>query len=73
VQSQLKSLKEEITQMQNHYPQLRTLAREQLQDKLLNIEADTYAELIGAGQLDNQLSPLLAEVIVAGEENLSEL
>lgn len=70
VQGQLKSLQEEITQLQNQHPQLRDLVLEQLQDKLLNIEADTYAELIRAGQLDNKLSPLLEEVLAGGEENL---
>jgi CPA1 family monovalent cation:H+ antiporter len=70
VQGQLKSLEEEITHLQNQYPQLRALVLEQLQDKLLNIEADTYAELIRAGRLDNKLSPLLEEVLAAGEENL---
>ena len=72
VQGQLKSLQDEITQLQNQHPQLRALVREQLQDKLLNIESDTYAELIRAGQLDNKLSPLLEEVLAAGEENLIE-
>lgn len=70
VQGQLKSLQEEITELQNQHPQLRDLVLKQLQDKLLNIEADTYAELIRAGRLDNKLSPLLEEVVAAGEENL---
>lgn len=72
VQGQLKSLQEEITQLQNQHPQLRDLVLEQLQNKLLNIEADTYAELIRAGQLDNKLSPLLEEVLAVGEENLPD-
>ncbi len=52
VQGQLKSVEEEITQLRNLHPQLLSLSREQLQDKLINIEADTYAELIRAGRLD---------------------
>jgi len=71
VQGQLHNLQEEIMQLQKQHPELRALELEQLQEKLLNIEADTYAELIRAGQLDNKLSPLLEEVLVAGEENLS--
>jgi hypothetical protein len=38
----------------------------------LDIEADTYAKLIRAGQLVNKLSPLLAKVLAAEEENLLE-
>ena len=68
VQGQLKRLQEEITHLQNQHPQLRALVVEQLQEKLLNIEADTYAELIRAGRLDNKLSPVLEEVLAAGEE-----
>jgi CPA1 family monovalent cation:H+ antiporter len=65
-------LTEEIIQLQKEYPQLRTLVMEQIQDKLLDIEADTYAELIRAGRLDKKLSPLLEEVLAAGQENLIE-
>ncbi len=73
LEGQLKSLEEEITQLQNQDPQLRALAIEQLQQKLINIEADTYAELIRAGRLDNRLSPLMEEVLAAGEENLIDI
>ena len=59
--------------MHQQYPNLRTLVREQLQDQLLSIEADTYAELIAAGRLDNKLSPLLTEIIAVQEENLDQL
>ncbi len=73
IEGQCQTIELEITQMHHQYPNLRTLVREQLQDQLLSIEADTYAELIGAGRLDNKLSPLLTEIIAAGEENLDEL
>jgi CPA1 family monovalent cation:H+ antiporter len=73
LEGQLKSLEEEITQLQNQDPQLRALAIEQLQQKLINIEADTYAELFRAGRLDNRLSPLMEEVLAAGEENLIDI
>lgn len=63
VEGQLKSLEEEIYQMQVKYPQLRELEIEQMRDKLLDIEADTYAELIRSGWLNNRLSPLLQEVL----------
>jgi CPA1 family monovalent cation:H+ antiporter len=35
---------------------------EQFQDTLLDIEANTYAELIRAGRLNENLVPLLVEV-----------
>ena len=69
LQQQLKSLQVEITQLQNQHPFLRTLNLEQLQEKLFNIEADTYAELTRNGLLDQQLSPLFEQIIAAREEN----
>jgi CPA1 family monovalent cation:H+ antiporter len=63
VQGQLESVNQEITQLQQSYPQLRSLEQEQLRDQLLEVEADTYAEFIRAGKLNNNLSPLLQEVL----------
>lgn len=63
VKGQLASVKEEITQLQQSYPSLQTLEQEQLREQLLDVEADTYAELIRAGKLNNNLSPLLQEVL----------
>ena len=36
---------------------------EQLNEQLLDIEADTYAEFIRAGKLNGNLSPVLQEII----------
>ncbi len=63
VEGQLARINEEITQLQTSYPQLRSLEQEQFKEKLLDIEADTYAELIRAGKLSNNLSPLLEDVL----------
>jgi len=63
VQGQLESVTQEITQLQQSYPQLQSLEQEQLRDQLLEVEADTYAEFIRAGKLNNNLSPLLQEVL----------
>jgi len=71
VQSQIDRIQAEITQLQQHQ-QLKAIELEQLQTELLNVEADTYAELIRAGRLDTKLSPLLEEVLTAGERNLLE-
>lgn len=72
VQSQIDRIQAEITQLQEQHLQLKAIELEQLQTELLNVEADTYAELIRAGRLDSKLSPLLEEVLTAGERNLLE-
>ncbi|MEA5537191.1 Na+/H+ antiporter [Crocosphaera sp. XPORK-15E] len=63
VQGEFKSIEEKIYKFQQEYPQLKTLAGEQLQETLLDIEANTYAELIRNGKLSNNLSPLLLEIL----------
>lgn len=67
VQGQLDSVNQEISNLQQSYPQLQSLEQEQLQQQLLDIEADTYAELIRAGKLDQNLSPLLQDVLFKQE------
>ena len=62
VQKQLLLIEAEIVQQQIKYPQLDSLMIEKLEENLLNIESDTYAELIRSGRLDNDLTPLLEEV-----------
>ncbi len=57
VRGQLKSIDADLEKLQKEYPQLRSLAREQLQATLLDIEADTYAEFIRTGRLNENLSP----------------
>ncbi len=69
VKGQLKSVEEAITKMQQENPPLRSLDMEQLREQLLDIEADTYAELIRSGRLSNNLSPLLTEIIAKASEN----
>ena len=53
--------------MQREHDNLRSLSMEQLRERLLDIEADTYAELIRAGQLNENLSPVLQEIIVEAD------
>lgn len=67
VKGQLDSLQAEITQLKREYPQMQEYAIEQLRDELLAIEADTYAEFVRAGQLNNELSPFLQEVLQSEE------
>ncbi len=67
VKGQLDSLQAEINQLQQEYPQMQEYAIEQLRDELLAIEADTYAEFVQAGQLNNELSPFLQKVLQSEE------
>lgn len=68
VEGELKSLEEKIIKIQNVHTQLRLVNMEKLREKLLDIEADTYAELIASGNLNNNLSPLLQEIIAKNQE-----
>jgi len=70
VRGKLHELQEEINQLRNQYPQLREFGIEKLQEELLAIEADFYAELIRAGWLNNKLSPLLQEVLKDADQNI---
>ncbi|MGB3695338.1 MAG: sodium:proton antiporter, partial [Spirulinaceae cyanobacterium] len=73
VKGQLTSVEEEIEKLQNLHPQLRQLNMEQLREKLLDIEADTYAEFIRAGKLNTNLSPLLQGILADSlEEEMIE-
>ena len=63
VKGQLQSIEDKIDRMQREHDNLRSLTMEQLNEELLDIEADTYAEFIRAGKLNENLSPVLQEVI----------
>lgn len=69
VQRQLNKLQEEINQMSQKNSQIREYAIENLREELLAIEADTYAEFVRAGQLNNELSPFLQEVLKNEDES----
>ena len=69
VKGQIKALEEEINQLHTESPKLKELTMEQLQEQLLDIEADTYAEFIRAGRLNNNLSPLLQGIIAESMEH----
>jgi CPA1 family monovalent cation:H+ antiporter len=70
VEGQLNQLQEEINKLRNQYPHLGNFGAERLQDELLAIEADTYAEFVRAGRLSGKLSPLLQEVLTDMDEKL---
>lgn len=68
VQFQLESIQGQIDEMLNKNPQLQALDMEQLQEKMIDIEADTYAEFIRSGRLNERLSPLLLGTLTAADE-----
>lgn len=62
VEEELQGLEEKIKKMRQEYPQLRTLAEEQYKRTMLDVEADTYAELLRSGWLNTSLTPILEEI-----------
>ncbi len=72
VDGQLESIHTELDQLLHHHPQLQNLDMEQLQERMVDIEADTYAEFIRAGRLTENLSPLLQEALIEADEKLIE-
>jgi CPA1 family monovalent cation:H+ antiporter len=66
VKGELASIEQQINQLNDEYPDLQNFAKDQLTLELLAIEAETYAELMKVGQLNQVLSPLLRESKQAG-------
>ncbi|MEI6379378.1 MAG: sodium:proton antiporter [Cyanobacteriota bacterium ELA615] len=67
VKTKLEQVEQSINQLQNDHPEIKTLDFEQLAEQLLNIETDTYAELIRSGRLDSNPYPILKEIIADSE------
>lgn len=63
VEGQLDEVKEKLTTLETQNEAIRDFASEQLKEELLAIESDTYAEFIRAGQLKDELTPLLQSVL----------
>jgi CPA1 family monovalent cation:H+ antiporter len=74
VKGELESIKDKMDSMQKKYENLRSLTIEQLNEQMLDIEADTYAEFIRAGKLNENLSSVLQDIIAKAEdiESMSE-
>jgi len=72
VNGQLETIHTELDQLLHNHPQLQNLDMEQLQERMVDIEADTYAEFIRAGRLTENLSPLLQEALIEADEKLIE-
>ncbi|RMG14934.1 MAG: sodium:proton antiporter [Cyanobacteria bacterium J055] len=62
VKGQIDDIQKDMQAMIDRYPNLRDFANERLRQELLAIEADTYAQLVRAGRLAEELSPFLDEI-----------
>lgn len=62
VKGELSSIEHQLEQLNQHHPNVREFAQELLRDELLAIEADTYAEFVQNGQLNQELSPFLEQI-----------
>jgi CPA1 family monovalent cation:H+ antiporter len=62
VKGELSRLQEEIVQLQSEYPDLIAFITDQLREELLAIEADTYAEFVRSGRLNQELPLFLDDV-----------
>jgi len=63
IQGQLNSIQEKIIDLQNFNPEFKNVSMQKLRDNLISIEADTYADLILSGELNENLSPMVQEII----------
>jgi len=61
IKGEMGRLETEIDTLQDEHPDLREFATEQFKLELLAVEADTYAELVRAGQLNRELAPFLQQ------------
>jgi CPA1 family monovalent cation:H+ antiporter len=59
VNGELTRVKSEIDRLQREHPNLREFIASQFQEELRSIEADTYAEFVRVGRLNQELPPLL--------------
>lgn len=66
VKGELMRIEAEVDRLQDEYPDLSTFIAEQVRAELLAIEADTYAEFVRSGRLNQELSLFL------GVENIAE-
>ena len=70
VEGQLSSVKDKLIELLREYPTLQEVANQKFDQAVLDIEADTYAELIRLGRLEENLVPLL--VTIEGEDKPQE-
>ena len=62
IEGELTSISQSIEQILDENPDLQQFVTQQIKSELLAIEADTYAELVRAGQLTQELAPFLESI-----------
>ncbi|MFM1843246.1 MAG: hypothetical protein RLZZ490_1988 [Cyanobacteriota bacterium] len=67
VEGQLNSVSDKLKQLLQEYPTIQEVANQKFDQAVLDIEAETYAELMRLGRLEENLIPLL--VTIEGENN----
>lgn len=72
VEGQLKGIQEQIDRLLQTNPQLQALDMQQVREKMLDIEADTYAEFIRSGRLNERLSPLMTGILTEADAKIRE-
>lgn len=70
VEDQLERIQQDINELLAKHPSLQALDMERVQEQMVDIEADTYAEFIRAGRLNENISPLLQEALIEADEKL---
>ncbi len=73
VEGQLEEIQEEMKVMQRDHPELSKILIDRLNESLVAIEADTYAQFIRAGYLKEEMQPLLESVLESTDETDGEL
>jgi CPA1 family monovalent cation:H+ antiporter len=68
VEGQIEALQEEMRAKQREHPELAELLIQRVNETLVAIEADTYAEFIRAGYLKDAIDPLLESLLEEQEE-----
>ncbi|NER92185.1 Na+/H+ antiporter [Moorena sp. SIO3A2] len=73
IDTQLTTINDEIEELRSKHPELQTLDLEQLQETMLDIEADTYAEFIRSGRLNENLSPIMQQVLIEADQKTIDI
>jgi CPA1 family monovalent cation:H+ antiporter len=63
VKGEISTITDKIEKLLAEYPNLQNFMNEQLRQELLDVEANTYAQLVQTGQLQRELAPLLDVVL----------
>jgi CPA1 family monovalent cation:H+ antiporter len=72
VEGQLEEIQEEMRVLQRDHPELTQILIDRLNENLLAIEEDTYAQFIRSGYLKEEISPLLESLLEEKETSETE-